>query len=234
VSLEPTFSSIARAWLEKGGTYVLANLRGGNEFGEAWHEAGMRERKFQVFEDMERVMRGLIASGVATPRTLGIEGGSNGGLLMGAMMTRCPQLFAACVGNVGLYDMMRFHLWPPAELWVDEYGSSADAAQARYLLAYSPYHNVLPGIRYPAFLGSTAEEDTRVTWRHTAKFVAALEAADAGGGPIYFRMETKAGHGQGKNRSDRVKEFSRTIRFLWAHTAGAGSTGPSQPGGAAR
>jgi prolyl oligopeptidase len=226
VSLEPSFSSTAVAWLEKGGVYAMANLRGGNEFGEAWHQAGMRDKKFQVFEDMEHVMRGLARDGVATPSTLAIEGGSNGGLLMGAMMTRCPELFAACVGDVGLYDMVRYHLWPQGELWVDEYGSSKDEKQLAYLLSWSPYHNVVPGVRYPAFLGQTAEEDARVTWRHTAKFVAALEAAQAGEAPILFRLESKAGHGQGKNRSDRVKEQSRALRFLWAHVGGAAAESP--------
>jgi prolyl oligopeptidase len=221
VTIEPSFSTTALTWVEKGGVYAIANLRGGNEFGEAWHQAGVREKKFQVFEDMEYAMRWLVAEGIASPSTLAIQGGSNGGLLMGAMMTRCPHLFAACVGDVGLYDMVRYHVWPPAELWIDEYGSSKEAAQLAYLLAWSPYHNVLPGTRYPAFLGETAEQDTRVTWRHTAKFVAALEAATGGTAPILFRMETKAGHGQGKNRSDRVKELSRAIRFLWSHVAAA-------------
>jgi len=138
-------------------------------------------------------------------------------------MTRCPHLFSACVGDVGLYDMVRFHRWPPAELWVDEYGTADDPKAIGYLLAYSPYHNVVPGVRYPAFLAATAEEDTRVTWRHSAKFVAALEAGNAGPGPILFRMESKAGHGQGKNRTDRVKELSRSLRFLAAHTGADGS-----------
>jgi prolyl oligopeptidase len=218
VSLGPGFDTRGLVWVERGGTFAEPNLRGGGEFGEPWHRAGSRENKFRVFEDFEHAMRWLIDQGIATPSSLAISGGSNGGLLVGAMTVRCPELFAAAAGDVGLYDMMRYHLWPPADIWSDEYGSAKDPAQAGYLLGYSPYHQVRPGVRYPAFLGRTAEQDERVSWRHTAKFVAALEAARAPSpAPVLFHMETKVGHGQGKPRSERVRDASRLLRFLRAN-----------------
>ncbi|AKU93231.1 Prolyl endopeptidase [Vulgatibacter incomptus] len=133
---------------------------------------------------------------------------------MGAMMTQAPELFRVAVGKVGLYDMIRFQMFPPAELWVDEYGSSESPEQVGYLLGYSPYHQVIPGVSYPAFLGLTAKADTRVSWIHTAKFVAALQGATAGSEPVLFHIEQKAGHGQGKGRSDRVKEDVMMFRFI--------------------
>jgi len=216
ISLTPRFSTSALYWVEKGGIYAVANLRGGSELGETWHDAGKLANKHQVFRDFEYAMRHLIRAKWTKPAKLAITGGSNGGLLMGAMMTQAPELFAACVGRVGLYDMIRFHRWPPAQLWVDEYGSADDASQIGYLLGYSPYHQVLPGVAYPSFLGLTAKADTRVTWIHTAKFVAALQEATAGTAPILFHLEEKAGHGAGKGRSDRVKEEAMMFRFIEA------------------
>jgi prolyl oligopeptidase len=218
VSLGPGFDPRALVWVERGGVFAEANLRGGGELGEEWHRAGARERKPTVFEDFESAMRWLVAEGLATPRTLAIAGGSNGGLLVGAMTTRCPELFSAAAGAVGLYDMVRYHHWPPAEIWADEYGSAADATQTGWLLGYSPYHRVVPGVAYPAFLGTTGEQDQRVSWRHTAKFVAALAAATSSDRPILFHMETKVGHGQGKPRSERARDVSRLVRFLWAES----------------
>ena len=202
--------------MEQGGVYAVANLRGGSELGETWHDEGKLGNKHQVFRDFEYAMRHLIRSKWTKPAKLAITGGSNGGLLMGAMMTQAPELFAASVGRVGLYDMIRFHRWPPAQLWVDEYGSADDAEQIGYILGYSPYHQVLPGVAYPSFLGLTAKADTRVTWIHTAKFVAALQEATAGAKPILFHLEEKAGHGAGKGRSDRVKEEAMMFRFIEA------------------
>lgn len=219
ISIKPGFSAFAVHWVERGGVYAVANLRGGSEMGEAWHEAGRREHKHQVFRDFEYAMRHLIRTGWTRPARLAITGGSNGGLLMGAMMTQAPELFRACVGRVGLYDMVRYHRWPPAELWVDEYGSADDPEQIGYLLGYSPYHQVLPGVAYPAFLGLTALADTRVTWIHTAKFVAALQEATAGKAPILFFREEKAGHGAGKGRTDRVKEEAMMYDFIVSQLA---------------
>lgn len=219
VSLDPRFSPSALYWVEQGGVFAVANLRGGAELGEAWHDAGKLGNKHQVFRDFEYAMRHLIRAGYTRPDKLAITGGSNGGLLMGAMMTQAPELFRASVGRVGLYDMIRFQRFPPAELWVDEYGSSENAEQVGYLLGYSPYHQVMPGVAYPSFLGLTAKADTRVSWIHTAKFVAALQAASSGTSPLLFHIEQKAGHGQGKGRSDRVKEEVMMFRFIDAQLA---------------
>ncbi len=215
VPMTPFFSSAAIAWLEQGGVWAMPNLRGGSEFGEEWHKAGSLANKHQVFRDFEYAMRHLIRTGWTRPQRLAIQGGSNGGLLMGAMMTQAPELFRACVGQVGLYDMVRYHRWPVGEFWVDEYGSADNPAQTGYLLGYSPYHQVMNGVAYPAFFGTTAASDTRVTWIHTAKFVARLQQATAGSAPILFQREEKAGHGQGKSRSDRLTEQVRTFLFLF-------------------
>jgi len=228
VSYDPRFSPSALYWVEQGGVYAVANLRGGAELGEAWHDAGKLGNKHQVFRDFEYAMRHLIRAGYTRTDRLAITGGSNGGLLMGAMMTQAPELFRACVGRVGLYDMIRYQQFPPAELWVDEYGSSENADQVGYLLGYSPYHQVMPGVRYPAFLGLTAKADTRVSWIHTAKFVAALQGATSGTDPILFHIEQKAGHGQGKGRSDRVKEDVMMFRFIDAQLAKAAPTAASR------
>lgn len=219
VSLSPGFRPSAVYWLERGGVFAVANLRGGAELGETWHQAGMLENKHQVFRDFEYAMRHLIRKGYTRPERLAITGGSNGGLLMGAMMTQAPELFQVAVGKVGLYDMVRYHLFPPAQLWIPEYGSADEPSQLGYLYGYSPYHQVLPGVRYPAFLGLTARADTRVSWVHTAKFVAALQAASAGTEPLLFHIEEQAGHGQGKGRSDRVKEDVMMFRFIEARLA---------------
>src|SRR5690606_13753892 len=214
VSLTPSFSTTALYWLERGGVYAIANLRGGSEFGEAWHEAGKLGNKHQVFRDFEYAMRHLIREGWTRPDRLAITGGSNGGLLMGAMMTQAPELFRVAVGRVGLYDMIRFQRFLIAELWVDEYGSSENPDQVGYLYGYSPYHQVLPGVRYPAFFGVTAKSDTRVHCNHTVKFVAPLQAAQAGDAPILLYVEDRAGHGQGKGRTDRVRETAMWMQFI--------------------
>lgn len=214
VSLSPGFSRNVIYWLEQGGVYAVAHLRGGGERGERWHQGGVGPRKFQVFEDFEYAMRALHRGGYTRPDRLAIMGGSNGGLLVGALITRAPHLFRAAVAQVGLYDMLRFHTFPPGALWVDEYGSSDEPEQAGYLWAYSPYHQVTPGVRYPAVLATTAEQDTRVHWAHTAKFIAALQAAQAGEAPILMRFRRAVGHGAGKSRSDTVAEQVEVFTFL--------------------
>jgi len=228
VSLTPGFSTTALFWLERGGVYAIANLRGGAEFGEEWHEAGKLGNKHQVFRDFEYAMRHLIRDGWTRPDLLAITGGSNGGLLMGAMMTQAPELFRVAVGRVGLYDMIRFQHFLIAELWVDEYGSSANPDQVGYLYGYSPYHQVLPGVRYPAFFGVTAKSDTRVHWNHTVKFVAALQAAQAGDAPILLHVEERAGHGQGKGRTDRVKETALWMQFILSQLEGKAIEAPAK------
>ncbi|MFQ5843616.1 MAG: prolyl oligopeptidase family serine peptidase, partial [Planctomycetota bacterium] len=214
ISETPDYSTMGLFWLERGGVFAVANLRGGGERGEAWHDAGRLGRKHQVFRDFEYAMRYLVRSGVTRPRKLAIVGGSNGGLLMGAMMTQAPELFRVCVGKVGLYDMVRYHRFPPAEWWVDEYGSADDPGQVGYLLGYSPYHQVVDGVSYPAFLGTTAVKDTRVSWIHTAKFVARLQQATRGNAPILFFREERAGHGAGKGKSARLREDVMTWQFI--------------------
>ena len=214
VSLTPGFARNVLFWLEQGGVYAVANLRGGAEKGEAWHKAGMLDRKFQVFSDFEYAMRYLHREGYTRPDRLGVIGGSNGGLLVGAAVTRVPHLFRAGVAKVGLHDMVRYHKFPPAELWVDEYGSADDPEQLGYLWAYSPYHQVVDGVRYPAVLASAAENDTRVSWVHTAKFVARLQEANVGTAPILMRFEREAGHGAGKATRAITAEYVETYLFL--------------------
>lgn len=217
VSLRPGFQRNLLFWLEHGGVFAVANLRGGGELGESWHRAGKREKKFQVFLDFEYAMRFLVRSGITRPARLGIQGGSNGGLLVGAMITRAPHLFAAAIGSVGLYDMIRYHRFPPAELWVDEYGNPEESTDIGYLLGYSPYHQVVDGVRYPAVLLPTADKDTRVHWMHTAKFAARLQEAQAGPAPILFQLKQKQGHGAGKGRSDIIQDYRDRYAFLFSH-----------------
>lgn len=215
VSLLPSFTRNALYWLERGGVYAVANLRGGGEFGEAWHKAGMLENKKRVFEDFEAVLAWLSDSGLSRPERIAITGGSNGGLLVGAMLTRAPGRFAAAAAYVGLYDMLRYPLFPPARLWISEYGDPSDASAARYLRAYSPYHHVVPGA-FPAVLIETADHDTRVFWGHSTKFAALLQSAQRGPRPIYFYMQRDQGHGRGTLHSDQVRKLVRRYAFLEA------------------
>ncbi len=212
--LTPRFTRQALYWLSRGGVYAVANLRGGSEFGEAWHRAGALEQKHHVFEDFEAAIRWLSTSRVSAPERIAINGGSNGGLLMGAMVTRCPDAFRAAVADVGLYDMVRFHRFPPAEIWTTEYGTPERAEDFRYLYDYSPYHRVVDGARYPAVWVSTADHDTRVFWGHSTKFAARLQEAQSGDRPIYFYMERNVGHGAGMQRSDQVSAWSRMFTFI--------------------
>ncbi len=214
IALSPRFTRQALYWLERGGVYAVANLRGGSEFGEAWHRAGSRENKRHVFEDFEAAIRWFASSGVSAPERIAIHGGSNGGLLMGAMVTRCPDAFRAAAADVGLYDMVRFHRFPPAEIWTSEYGTPESPDDFRYLYAYSPYHRVRDGARYPAVWVSTADHDTRVYWGHSTKFAARLQEAQSGDRPIYFYMERNVGHGAGMQRSDQVRSWVRMFTFL--------------------
>ena len=214
ISLTPYFSRNALFWITRGGVYAVANLRGGGEFGRAWHEAGMKGKKFQVFQDFQYAMRYLHREKYTNPEKLAIIGGSNGGLLVGAMLTQAPYLFEAGVGDVGLYDMVRYHQFPPGEIWSTEYGMAKNPKDVGYLWAYSPYHQVIEGVQYPATLIETAESDTRVHWMHSAKFAAALQHANASKNPILFLLRSKAGHGQGKSWSETVKEYADKYRFI--------------------
>ncbi|HJL18662.1 MAG TPA: prolyl oligopeptidase family serine peptidase [Sandaracinaceae bacterium LLY-WYZ-13_1] len=219
VSLLPGFQRNALYWVERGGVYAVANLRGGGELGEEWHRAGNLGNKERVFEDFEAVLRWLGGeSGISRPERVAITGGSNGGLLMGALITRAPETFAAAVSSVGLYDMIRYHRFPPAELWITEYGSADEPAQFEWLMGYSPYHHVREGVEYPAVLVTTADHDTRVHWAHSTKFAAALqEATGQPDPPVYFYMEREQGHGAGTRRSDTVERYVRLYTFVEHH-----------------
>jgi prolyl oligopeptidase len=214
IPLMPTFTRNIIHWLEQGGTYAVANIRGGGEFGEAWHQAGMLANKQNVFDDFEAVIRWFSDSGYSNPSRIAINGGSNGGLLMGAMITQCPEAFQAAVADVGLYDMVRFTQFPPAEIWMAEYGDPSEAAAFEYLLAYSPYHNVTDGTAYPSVLITTAEQDTRVSWRHSTKFAARLQDSTSSDRPVLFYMSRTTGHGAGTGQTDLVREFVRMYTFL--------------------
>ncbi|HEY2732639.1 MAG TPA: prolyl oligopeptidase family serine peptidase, partial [Polyangiales bacterium] len=216
VSLLPSFSRSAIYFLEQGGIFAQANLRGGGEFGDSFHRDGMLKNKQRVFEDFEAVIRWFSSSGISNPNRIAITGGSNGGLLIGAMITRAPGTFAAAASYVGLYDMLRYPLFPPASVWISEYGDPNDPDIAAYLRSYSPYHNVRDHSVYPAVLIETADHDTRVFWGHSAKFAARLQSANAGDKPIYFYMQRAVGHGHGSGVSDQVERYARQYAFLRA------------------
>jgi prolyl oligopeptidase len=201
--------------LDRGGIFALANLRGGGEYGEAWHRGGMLDRKQNVFDDFIAAAEYLIAEGYTRPERLAIEGGSNGGLLVGAAMTQRPELFGAVLCRVPVADMLRYHLFTVGRFWIPEYGSADDPTQFAYLLRYSPYHNVREGVRYPATMIMTADTDDRVAPGMAKKFAARLQAA-AGGGPILIRVETRAGHGAGKPIGKVIDEEADMLAFLMA------------------
>jgi prolyl oligopeptidase len=214
ISMTPGFSSADFAWIERGGVLAVPCLRGGGEFGDAWHEAGMLDQKQNVFDDFIAAAEALIAEGITRPEKLAIEGGSNGGLLMGAMLTQRPELFKAVVCAVPLLDMLRYHQFLIARYWVPEYGCSEDAAQYRYLKAYSPYHRVEAGRAYPATLIVTGESDTRVEPLHARKMAALLQRDQGGPGPIWLYVESKAGHGAGKPLDKWIETTADTLSFM--------------------
>jgi len=214
IPLTPDFQVANLVWMERGGLYAQANLRGGGEYGKAWHEAGMKQHKQNVFDDFIAAAEWLIAERYASTRKLAIGGGSNGGLLVGACLTQRPDLFGACVAAVGVLDMLRFHLWTIGWAWVSDFGSPDDPAEFTTLLAYSPYHNVRPGTAYPATLILTGDHDDRVFPAHSFKFAAALQAAQAGAAPILIRIDTRAGHGMGKPTAKRIDESTDMWAFL--------------------
>jgi prolyl oligopeptidase len=214
VSLLPELRRSALYFVERGGIFAQANLRGGGEYGEAFHRAGMLQNKHRVFEDFEAVIQWLADSGLSRPGRIAITGGSNGGLLMGAMLTRVPERFAAAISYVGLYDMLRYPQFPPAAIWVSEYGDPTDPAMARYLLGYSPYHQIRTDTAYPASLIETADHDTRVSFAHSTKFAARLQEASAGPAPVLFYMERAVGHGSGTGLGDLVRRESRKYAFV--------------------
>ena len=214
VSLTPGFSVSTIAWLELGGVYAVPNLRGGGEYGRAWHEAGMKQRKQNVFDDYLAAAQWLIDNKYTSPQKLAIRGGSNGGLLVGAAMTQRPDLFAAAVPAVGVMDMLRYHKFTIGWAWAPEYGSADDAELFQVLHAYSPLHNLKAGTKYPATLITTGDHDDRVVPAHSYKFAAALQAAHAGEKPALIRIETRAGHGAGTPTSKLIDASADVLAFL--------------------
>ncbi len=212
--MSPSFSASRLAWLELGGVFALPNLRGGGEYGEEWHQAGMLGRKQNVFDDFIAAAEWLIANGYTATPKLAISGGSNGGLLVGACLVQRPDLFGAALPAVGVLDMLRFHLFTIGWAWVSDYGSANDPDQFRTLLAYSPYHNLEPGVCYPPTLVTTADHDDRVVPGHSFKFAARLQAVQACANPVLIRVETKAGHGAGKPTAKLIEETADAYAFL--------------------
>lgn len=217
ISLTPSFSPANAAWVDAGGIYAVANLRGGGEYGRQWHEAGMRLNKQNVFDDFIAAAEYLIDAKYTRSSRLGIRGGSNGGLLVGAVMTQRPEMFGACLPAVGVMDMLRYQKFTIGWAWVTEFGSSDEADQIENLLSYSPLHNVKPGTCYPATLVTTADRDDRVVPGHSFKFAAALQAAQACDNPTLIRIETRAGHGAGTPVSKKIDEYADLWAFLQAN-----------------
>ena len=219
ISLTPGFSAARMAWLEAGGAFAMANIRGGGEYGKAWHDGGRLDNKQNVFDDFIAAGEYLKANGYTTPDGLAIQGGSNGGLLVGAVVNQRPDLIDAANAAVGVMDMLRFDRWTAGRYWVDDYGRPSDAEDFKVLRAYSPYHNIQGGVDYPAMLVTTADTDDRVVPGHSFKYAAALQAADAGDKPHLIRIETRAGHGSGKPTDKAIEEGADVLGFL-AHWTG--------------
>jgi prolyl oligopeptidase len=216
ISLTPDFSISRAVWIEQGGVLAIANLRGGGEYGETWHSAGIKRHKQNVFDDFIAAAEYLIASAYTAPKHLGIMGGSNGGLLVGAVVNQRPELFGAALALVGVMDMLRFHLFTAGIYWVDDYGSVDDADEFAALYAYSPYHNLAPR-RYPPILVGTADTDDRVVPGHSFKYAARLQAMQQGDAPVLLRVETAAGHGLGTPTAKLINEYADYWAFLFHH-----------------
>ena len=215
ISLTPRFSALRVPFLEQGGIYVDVNLRGGSEYGEAWHLAGTKMQKQNVFDDFIGAAEWLIANGYTSKDKLAIQGGSNGGLLVGACMTQRPDLFAVAIPQVGVMDMLRYHKFTIGWNWAPDYGTSEDSKEMfEYLLGYSPLHNLKEGVSYPATLVTTADHDDRVVPAHSFKFAARLQECHKGNNPVLIRIDTKAGHGGGKPMSKVIEEQADIYAFI--------------------
>ena len=215
ISMEPRFSPAVAGWLQTGGVYAMANLRGGGEYGRAWHEGGMKTHKQNVFDDFIGAAEYLIAQHWTSPKHLGINGRSNGGLLIGAVEEQRPDLFAAAVPQVGVMDMLRFRDFTVGKGWESDFGSVDNPDEFKAIYAYSPLQNVKPGVSYPPTLVTTGDHDDRVYPAHSFKFTAAMQKADPNGNPILLRVETRAGHGSGKPTSKLIEETADIYAFLW-------------------
>ncbi len=214
ISLNPRFSPAILPWIENGGVYAVANLRGGGEYGEQWHQAGMLKNKQNVFDDFIAAAEYLIRERYTNPNKLAVYGGSNGGLLVGAVVNQRPELFAAAIPAVGVMDMLRFQKFTIGWAWVSDYGSSEDPEMFPVLYGYSPYHNLKPGIEYPAVMVMTADHDDRVVPGHSFKYAAKLQACQAGNLPVLIRIQTKAGHGAGRPTAMIIQEVADRYAFL--------------------
>ena len=214
ISMEPGFSPSIAGWLEMGGVYAMPNLRGGGEYGRAWHEGGMKTHKQNVFDDFVGAAEYLIAQHWTSPKHLAIRGGSNGGLLVGATEEQRPELFAAAVPQVGVMDMLRFREFTVGKGWESDFGTVDNPAEFQAMLAYSPLQNVKPGVKYPPTLVTTADHDDRVYPAHSFKFTAAMQQADPNGNPILLRVETRAGHGAGKPTAKQIEETADIYAFI--------------------
>ena len=218
IGLTPSFSAMRLPFLEKGGIYAMVNLRGGNEYGEEWHLAGTKMQKQNVFDDFIAATEWLIAQGYTNSGKVAIQGGSNGGLLVGACMTQRPDLFAVAIPQVGVMDMLRYHKFTIGWNWASDYGTSDDSREMfEYLLGYSPLHNLRPSTSYPATLVTTADHDDRVVPAHSFKFASTLQACQAGSAPVLIRIDTKAGHGGGKPLTKVLEEQADIYSFIMHH-----------------
>jgi prolyl oligopeptidase len=216
ISMTPAFSRSLLLWLEHGGVLAVPNIRGGGEYGEHWHQSGILGNKQNSFDDFIGAAEWLIRERYTRPERLAAAGGSNGGLLVGSALTQRPDLFRAVLVQVPLLDMLRYHQFLIARLWIPEYGSADDATQFQWLRAYSPYHKVRDGISYPAVLLATAESDTRVDPMHARKMAARLQAANASDRPILLRLESQAGHGAGKPLAKVIDELTDSWTFVFS------------------
>jgi prolyl oligopeptidase len=214
IPASPRFSPATLAWLEMGGVYAEACLRGGSEYGREWYEAGKLRTKQNVFDDFIAAAEWLIKEKYTSTPKLAIHGGSNGGLLVGACLTQRPELFGAALPAVGVMDMLRFHKFTIGWMWKSDYDSSDDAAGFKYLMTYSPLQNLKPGVKYPPTLVTTGDHDDRVVPAHSHKFIATLQADQAGPGPVLTRIETNAGHGAGKPTAKQIAERADQWAFL--------------------
>ena len=214
ISLTPTFSPARLAWMEQGGVYAVANLRGGGEYGVEWHKAGTKLDKQNVFDDFIAAGEWLVSQRWTRPERLAINGGSNGGLLVGAVLNQRPDLFGAAIPAVGVMDMLRFESWTIGWAWASDYGSVKNADEYRALRAYSPYHNAAPGTRYPAVMVVTADHDDRVVPAHSFKYAAAMQHAQAGPAPVLIRIDVRAGHGAGKPTAKQIEQAADELAFL--------------------
>src|SRR5438270_4137912 len=214
ISMTPGFSISRLTWMNMGGVYAVANLRGGGEYGEAWHEAGTKLHKQNVFDDFIAAAEYLIKNNYTKPAKLAVQGGSNGGLLIGAVETQRPDLFGATLPAVGVMDMLRFNQFTSGRYWVDDYGSSANAGEFKALYAYSPYHNIKAGTKYPATPVPTTHTDGRAVPVHIYKFAAAMQEAQAGPAPVLIPIEPRAGHGGGKPTAKVIEETTDEMAFL--------------------